>query len=611
MSWSTDNVAAMKSRDCRPICVSVALCLGGSLVAGCAPEGDESDHGSADVVSSVQTFDEFVDSLPRDPSDGAYLVEDDIGVTDRADLLPYYQRQEQSSALTILQTISGSTRFDQPWPVGTRMALKYCIATAGARKFQAAEYATLKAAFDEATAAWENATRLNGGPATIDFQHVVAADANCTPTNGTVVFAVQLADDMAPYRARSFNPTASASQRILYVHPRIFTAPPTSGEGSALTVAGTFKHELGHVLGFVHEHLRAPPGGVSCTDDPFANRAVSQYDVGSVMAYKNLKQGTNGGCTTTGVKPDVLTSYDVAGARCIYNSAADACKGVRLSGAARQFAADASGTIYRLTVTATQTLIERGAINPTVSPLPVFSTIYAVTNTNDTASIIAGGSQLYRVSSAGAVLRRSGGAWTNIGTTQSGLAVARSTGQLFRALSTGAIERFDPGTSAWTNAYTPVGAGVRKLFEGHGKVFRQDPNGDVSIWSSGTTWTKVWTANANITVRNVVEDATGLVYMLGSDGVARLWGGGGSALANWVVVSSGVARLWGSSLDTLYFSLSASPTLVQRYLAGAPVGAPINEPFAQGVAAFFSGGWARYGVSSSASADLYDYLVPL
>jgi hypothetical protein len=72
---------------------------------------------------------------------------------------------------------------------------------------------------------------------------------------------------------------------------------------------GVLRHELGHVLGFRHEHIRsgAPP---ICPDEATHHTIdLTQYDPQSVMHYF---------CGNVGSKQLAITAVDRAGARLVY-----------------------------------------------------------------------------------------------------------------------------------------------------------------------------------------------------------------------------------------------------------------------------------------------------
>src|SRR6185295_1526319 len=103
------------------------------------------------------------------------------------------------------------------------------------------------------------------------------------------------------YLARSFFPSSSRRSREILVSTSSF------GNISPYSLAGVFRHELGHTIGFRHEHTR--PEAHACFEDNNW-RALTAYDSASVMHYPQCN-GSNRGDL-------VLTSLDKSGARSEY-----------------------------------------------------------------------------------------------------------------------------------------------------------------------------------------------------------------------------------------------------------------------------------------------------
>ena len=79
------------------------------------------------------------------------------------------------------------------------------------------------------------------------------------------------------------------------------------GNISPWTLTGVLRHELGHTLGFRHEHTR-PESGTCFEDNNW--RALTAYDSSSVMHYPQCNGTQNGDL--------VLTNLDKTGAHALY-----------------------------------------------------------------------------------------------------------------------------------------------------------------------------------------------------------------------------------------------------------------------------------------------------
>src|SRR5262249_39971385 len=86
----------------------------------------------------------------------------------------------------------------------------------------------------------------------------------------------------------------------------------TSSFGSIqpLTLAGILRHELGHILGFRHEHIRPEAGAVNCPHEDDSWHILTEYDPASVMHYPQ-GNGTNTGDLN-------LTTVDQRGVHVVY-----------------------------------------------------------------------------------------------------------------------------------------------------------------------------------------------------------------------------------------------------------------------------------------------------
>ncbi len=197
-------------------------------------------------------------------------------------------RQEtwaQTNENLIVNLVNGH---DDKWSTSAAVNITYCVSSSsfGSR------YSAVVNAMDSAAGAWEGTARVN-------FVHASAYDASCSKTSPTV-FNVRMVRTNQ-YLARSFFPSTSRSGREILISTSSF------GNISPWTLAGVLRHELGHTIGFRHEHTR-PEAGTCFEDNNW--RALTAYDSASVMHYPQCN-GTNKGDL-------VLTSLDKQGAKLLY-----------------------------------------------------------------------------------------------------------------------------------------------------------------------------------------------------------------------------------------------------------------------------------------------------
>jgi hypothetical protein len=269
--------------------LTTALVAVGMLSVGC---GD-----MAAKKSAVPTWEQFLASTYKEPG-GVYVTDGDISFGTTEQLRAYYdaavnppEMQELHQGLAVM-TSGGK---DDVWSATDRKNLTYCVskATFGER------YAQVVQAMADATDAWE-------AVADVDFKHVAELDGNCTAATN-VIFDVNAAPEEAQYLARAFFPSSPRAEKNVLVHSSSFT------QKAPLTATGVLRHELGHTIGFRHEHARWEAwlrGSFTCIEPPSGVRGVTAYDSASVMHYPQ--------CRGTGDWSLVLTDLDKQGAAKLY-----------------------------------------------------------------------------------------------------------------------------------------------------------------------------------------------------------------------------------------------------------------------------------------------------
>jgi len=265
--------------------------LSAASVLAAAACVDPSSDTAEPVGQTYESFEDWKAHLPRDPGDGAYLVDGHIGAHDDATLKELFAEREQPGALIVNRRDDGA---DDRWSDAMKMNLGYCVSLRFGEDHDA-----VVAAMDSAGSDWARA-------AAVRFIYHGEEDADCTAENDRVLFEVVPAHGTT-YNARSFFPSLARREG----YHRIFIDLENVARAAPKSLTGVLRHELGHVLGFRHEHVR-PQGNGACTEGPDW-RALTRYDPESVMHYNAYSAcaGANGG-------DYVLTSLDKAGAAALY-----------------------------------------------------------------------------------------------------------------------------------------------------------------------------------------------------------------------------------------------------------------------------------------------------
>jgi hypothetical protein len=154
----------------------------------------------------------------------------------------------------------------------------------------------------DATQAWQDTCG-------IVFEHRSEFDGHTNVSaspddiDASLVFTVRYIDAGGQFIASAFFPTYPPNRRRVLIDPSFFADSLTFDR------CGVLRHELGHTLGFRHEHIRseAPP---ACPDEPaYDTRNLTDYDPQSVMHYF---------CGDVGSRELAITEKDRLGAQMVY-----------------------------------------------------------------------------------------------------------------------------------------------------------------------------------------------------------------------------------------------------------------------------------------------------
>ncbi|MBY0414662.1 MAG: hypothetical protein K2Q18_10870 [Bdellovibrionales bacterium] len=239
------------------------------------------------LVTFAQGAEVYKENFPG----GVYIYDGDEPYTSSFEIpveIPNQRKLDKFENTDLIINNLASGLYDK-WSAKQAKALTYCISS----KFLANKARIIKA-LDVATADWM-------GAGNVKFVYMPQHDSKCDQKNAGVVFDIRPVTGQ-PYLARAFFPNAVRASRNVLVDA-------SSLKYNDVALTGFLRHELGHTLGFRHEHISKASKGLCPEDGGFT--PVTSYDPLSVMHYpqcggKNL------------ITNMILSQLDEEGARQVY-----------------------------------------------------------------------------------------------------------------------------------------------------------------------------------------------------------------------------------------------------------------------------------------------------
>ncbi len=267
-----------------------------------AVRNTDAGHAAESCQKNVKgkTFDEFKKKVFKEPGpNGKFIVNGDTPISSEKLLKEFFEKFKDCntapvSSKPIELTIFSLNGVDITWNNLDKTNLSYCVST----RF-GSNHSQVVQSMLAATSAWEKV-------ANVKFIYTPDQNGNCTSSNPIVLFDVNPVNVGGEYLARAFFPNDIRVARNVLIDNSAFQLNP----GDKLTLTGILRHELGHTLGFRHEHTR-PEAGACFEDNNF--RPEGDYDAFSVMHYPQ--------CNGKGDWSLNLTELDKQGAACIYGAA--------------------------------------------------------------------------------------------------------------------------------------------------------------------------------------------------------------------------------------------------------------------------------------------------
>jgi hypothetical protein len=281
----------------------------GAALTEPATAADSPDLAPADFEAAVagtdpQAIEKLLAKLPRFSDDQGheyYILEGDLPSTEEGVRAAIYaERAKRTGKMSAIVQPELKLEIYSPgkrtyWLRGER-TLTYAVDKASFADAPAGAYDAVVANIAKAAAQWEGLCPACG----LTIRRRPELDTAVDPTK--VTFVVRYSDSVSSDIALAFFPASPSDQHTLWVFARY---PVTTFDK-----VGVFRHELGHVLGYAHEHLDKLSGCAKTSDQW---QPITPYDPKSAMHYV---------CGSEGSAKLAFTDCDQKGHLRIYGAAA-------------------------------------------------------------------------------------------------------------------------------------------------------------------------------------------------------------------------------------------------------------------------------------------------
>jgi len=271
-------------------------------------DGREATMPNGEIVES---FEEKLEDIRRRARtvevDGEelYLVEGDL-LLDEDQLREYAARQARLEEMDKIREEGGGVGLvPRPSPAlvgiteggriirwGPGVVLGYCVLRSTFERDD--QYEEVRDNMETATREWEETCGVK-------FEHKGDLDASASTAPEGVLFPVRGLDVGGRFIAAAFFPNDPRNRRRVVIDPSYFR--------TSFDQVGVLRHELGHVLGFRHEHIRSGAPAVCRGESTVDTIDLTAYDPQSCMHYF---------CGEVGTRDLKITEVDKTGARKVY-----------------------------------------------------------------------------------------------------------------------------------------------------------------------------------------------------------------------------------------------------------------------------------------------------